>query len=388
MCAYTYTPPDCFTKYSQHRSSFIFIGRQWLQFLNSRWGSTSCNFHTLFPLHFQEGQRTSRNNLKPSQDLLQTSAPALKIQHWGFKIQVTSVNLAWTSQCENPGQPCERWPTLHRLQSVMYLGQVVSNGGTYILVRTSQRGGLGCAELTVLQTQEQATWSAEAQHQPPDSLCECWPTLPRLWSVKDLRQVVSDGSTYVQARRSQQGHSGCAELAVFETEEQAILSPAAQRQTLAGCLLLNHCNGSSSWDWLDASQIPLLTESLPCSLPAAALSPLSAGGQRSFHPTSAPLRCHPWSLQKQHPLQTHHCLSWKSTCTHTNMNTLSTTNQTKQKSETEPGPEHSCSQHARELITAWKTSHKHNNKDLSRLWQLSPGMHVNTRDMNSTRGTS
>ena len=46
-------------------------------------------------------------------------------------------------------------------------------------------------------------------------------------------------------------------------------------------------------------------------------------------------------------------------------------------------------QHTRELISAWKTSHKYN-KDLSRLrlWYLSPDMHVNTRYINSTWGTS
>ena len=45
-------------------------------------------------------------------------------------------------------------------------------------------------------------------------------------------------------------------------------------------------------------------------------------------------------------------------------------------------------QHTRELITAQKTSPKHNNKDPSPLRYLSPGMHVNTRYVNSTRGTS
>ena len=44
-------------------------------------------------------------------------------------------------------------------------------------------------------------------------------------------------------------------------------------------------------------------------------------------------------------------------------------------------------QHTRELISAQKTSHKHNNKDVSRL-RLSPGICVNTRYINSTRGTS
>jgi len=45
-------------------------------------------------------------------------------------------------------------------------------------------------------------------------------------------------------------------------------------------------------------------------------------------------------------------------------------------------------QHTRELTSARNTSHKHNNKDLSRLWSLSPGMRVNTRYTNSTRSTS
>ena len=44
-------------------------------------------------------------------------------------------------------------------------------------------------------------------------------------------------------------------------------------------------------------------------------------------------------------------------------------------------------QHTRELISTWKTSHKHNNKDLRCLRSLSPGMWVNTRDINPTRGT-
>ena len=45
-------------------------------------------------------------------------------------------------------------------------------------------------------------------------------------------------------------------------------------------------------------------------------------------------------------------------------------------------------QHTRELISARKTSHKYNNKDLRRLQYLSPGMRVNTRYINSTRATS
>ena len=44
-------------------------------------------------------------------------------------------------------------------------------------------------------------------------------------------------------------------------------------------------------------------------------------------------------------------------------------------------------QHTRELISTWKTSHKHNNEDLRCLRSLSPGMRVNTRDVNPTRGT-
>ena len=43
-------------------------------------------------------------------------------------------------------------------------------------------------------------------------------------------------------------------------------------------------------------------------------------------------------------------------------------------------------QHARELLSAQKTSHN-NNKDVSRL-RFSPGICVNTRYINSTRGTS
>ena len=45
-------------------------------------------------------------------------------------------------------------------------------------------------------------------------------------------------------------------------------------------------------------------------------------------------------------------------------------------------------QHARELINAQKSSHKRNNKDRSCLRELSPGMRVNARYINSTRGTS
>ena len=37
----------------------------------------------------------------------------------------------------------------------------------------------------------------------------------------------------------------------------------------------------------------------------------------------------------------------------------------------------------KELICARKTSHIHNNKDLNGLQELSPGMHVNTRYINS-----
>ena len=41
-----------------------------------------------------------------------------------------------------------------------------------------------------------------------------------------------------------------------------------------------------------------------------------------------------------------------------------------------------------ELISPRQTSHEHNNEDLSRLRQLSPGMRVNTRYTNSTKGTT
>ena len=44
--------------------------------------------------------------------------------------------------------------------------------------------------------------------------------------------------------------------------------------------------------------------------------------------------------------------------------------------------------HTREPITAWNMQYRHNNKDLSHPQQLSAGMHVNTRYINSTRGTS
>ena len=44
--------------------------------------------------------------------------------------------------------------------------------------------------------------------------------------------------------------------------------------------------------------------------------------------------------------------------------------------------------HTRGLICAWKSSHKHSNKDLSHLQKRSPGMCVNTSYINSTRGTS
>ena len=42
-------------------------------------------------------------------------------------------------------------------------------------------------------------------------------------------------------------------------------------------------------------------------------------------------------------------------------------------------------QRPRKIIRARKTSHKHSKTDLSRLWQLSPDMRVNTRYINSTR---
>ena len=45
-------------------------------------------------------------------------------------------------------------------------------------------------------------------------------------------------------------------------------------------------------------------------------------------------------------------------------------------------------QNTKELISPRKMSHKHNNKDLSRLRQLSPGMRVQTQYINATRGTS
>ena len=45
-------------------------------------------------------------------------------------------------------------------------------------------------------------------------------------------------------------------------------------------------------------------------------------------------------------------------------------------------------QHTRELISVWKTSHKRNSKDLICLLLLTPGMRVNTRHINCTRGTS
>ena len=45
-------------------------------------------------------------------------------------------------------------------------------------------------------------------------------------------------------------------------------------------------------------------------------------------------------------------------------------------------------QHTRELISAWKTSHKHNNKDPSHQRKFSAGMWVNPRYTNSTTGTS
>ena len=43
-------------------------------------------------------------------------------------------------------------------------------------------------------------------------------------------------------------------------------------------------------------------------------------------------------------------------------------------------------QHTRELIIARNTQHNYNNKDLSRLRWLSPGMRANTRYKNTTRG--
>ena len=45
-------------------------------------------------------------------------------------------------------------------------------------------------------------------------------------------------------------------------------------------------------------------------------------------------------------------------------------------------------QETRETISVQKTAHKHTNKDLSSLRSESPGIRVNTRYINSTRGTS
>ena len=45
-------------------------------------------------------------------------------------------------------------------------------------------------------------------------------------------------------------------------------------------------------------------------------------------------------------------------------------------------------QHTREITSVQKTSHKHNNKDLSYLRYLSPVTRVNTKYINSTRVTS
>ena len=44
-------------------------------------------------------------------------------------------------------------------------------------------------------------------------------------------------------------------------------------------------------------------------------------------------------------------------------------------------------QQTRELISARNKQHEDNKKDLSCLWLLLPGVCVNTRDINSTRGT-
>ena len=42
-------------------------------------------------------------------------------------------------------------------------------------------------------------------------------------------------------------------------------------------------------------------------------------------------------------------------------------------------------QQTRELISAQDITHRHNDKDPSCLWLLSPGMQVNTRYINSNR---
>ena len=54
-----------------------------------------------------------------------------------------------------------------------------------------------------------------------------------------------------------------------------------------------------------------------------------------------------------------------------------------------PGPlcKHNSKRTRRELISARMASHKHDNKDTSRLRKLSPGKRVNTRYVNSTRCT-
>ena len=45
-----------------------------------------------------------------------------------------------------------------------------------------------------------------------------------------------------------------------------------------------------------------------------------------------------------------------------------------EESESERGPERACSQHARELISARMTSHRHNSKDRSRPQPVSPSV--------------
>ena len=56
--------------------------------------------------------------------------------------------------------------------------------------------------------------------------------------------------------------------------------------------------------------------------------------------------------------------------------------------EQKPNTKQIQNQHTRELISAWNMEHKYNKNDLSCLQWLSPGTCVNTRYINSTRGTS
>ena len=57
-------------------------------------------------------------------------------------------------------------------------------------------------------------------------------------------------------------------------------------------------------------------------------------------------------------------------------------------SETEWGPECLCKINLQEVNQCSKDVPQHSNENLSHLWYLSPGMPVNTRYINSTRGTS